>query len=111
MNQRSSCFFLVLALAPPASFGALPQPVMVKSGLVAGVAASDSSITVFRGIPFAAPPVGDLRWRAPRPAAVWKGVRRADRFSASCIQSVVTERKPWTFEFMTQATSARTASI
>jgi para-nitrobenzyl esterase len=101
MNQRFSCFLLLLALATPASFGALPQPIKVKSGMVAGAPASDSSITVFRGIPFAAPPVGDLRWRAPRPAAAWKGVRQADRFSASCIQNVVAERTPWTFEFMT----------
>jgi para-nitrobenzyl esterase len=100
MNRPSGIFF-ALALATQASFAALPQPVKLKSGLVAGVAADDSSITVFKGIPFAAPPVGDLRWRAPRPAAVWMGVRKADRFSASCIQNVVAERKPWTFEFMT----------
>jgi para-nitrobenzyl esterase len=101
VHRRPSGIFLALAFATQASFAALPQPVKVKSGLVAGVAAGDSSITVFRGIPFAAPPVGDLRWRAPRPAAIWTGVRKADRFSASCIQNVVTERKPWTFEFMT----------
>jgi para-nitrobenzyl esterase len=101
VNRRSFGIFLSVALATQASFAALQQPVKVKSGLVAGVSAGDSSITVFRGIPFAAPPVGELRWRAPRPPAAWTGVRTADRFSASCIQNVVTERKPWTFEFMT----------
>jgi para-nitrobenzyl esterase len=55
----------------------------------------------FKGIPFAAAPVGDLRWRAPKPVLAWQGVRRADKFSASCVQSVVAERKPWTYEFMT----------
>jgi para-nitrobenzyl esterase len=88
---------LALALAAQASFAAIK----VKTGLVSGVPAVDPSITVFKGIPFAAPPVGDLRWRAPRPPAAWTGVRKADRFSASCIQNLATERKPWTFEFMT----------
>ncbi len=41
---------------------------------------------IFKGIPFAAPPVGDLRWRAPQPAAKWEGVRMADQFSPTCMQ-------------------------
>src|SRR5271166_5044317 len=80
---------------------AISQPVKVEGGLVSGVPARDPSITAFKGIPFAAPPVGDLRWRAPKPVVPWQGVRRADKFSASCIQNVVAERKPWTYEFMT----------
>src|ERR1700693_1957821 len=77
------------------------QLVSVTGGLASGVPGQDPSILTFKGIPFAAPPVGDLRWRAPKPLVSWKGVRRADKFSASCIQNIVTERKPWTFEFMT----------
>jgi para-nitrobenzyl esterase len=80
---------------------AITQPVKVEGGLVSGVPGTDSSIEAFKGIPFAAPPVGDLRWRAPKPVAAWPGVRTADKFSASCIQNVVRERKPWTYEFMT----------
>jgi para-nitrobenzyl esterase len=99
MNRQLSGLFLALALATN-GFAALPQPVKVSGGLVAG-AAGNSAITVFKGIPFAAPPVGNLRWRAPRSVVAWTGVRKADHFSASCIQNVVTERKPWTFEFMT----------
>jgi hypothetical protein len=45
--------------------------------------------------------VGDLRWRAPRMPDAWQVIRKADQFSASCIQNIVPERKPWTFEFMT----------
>ncbi|MEO7600380.1 MAG: carboxylesterase family protein [Opitutus sp.] len=56
-----------------------PAPVMTESGLVQGV--SQPGLTVYKGIPFAAPPVGDLRWRAPRPAAKWEGVRAADQFA------------------------------
>src|SRR5579862_360375 len=100
MNRQLCIVFVAAVLAAIPSAAAIPQPVKVKTGLVAGAAASDASITVFKGIPYAAPPVGDLRWRAPRAAAAWQGVRKADQFSASCVQNIVTERKPWTFEFM-----------
>jgi para-nitrobenzyl esterase len=56
-----------------------PAPVMTEYGLVQGVA--EDGLTVYRGIPFAAPPVGDLRWRAPQPAAKWDGVRPATQFA------------------------------
>jgi para-nitrobenzyl esterase len=56
----------------------------VESGLLAGAAGRDPSIAVYKGVPFAAPPVGDLRWRAPAPAAAWQGVRSADKFSSIC---------------------------
>lgn len=79
---------------------AIQQPVKTKDGLVEGVAGNKPGIAVFKGIPFAAPPVGNLRWAAPKPAAPWPGVRKADKFSASCIQTIVEERKPWTYEFM-----------
>jgi para-nitrobenzyl esterase len=59
-------------------------------------------VTVFLGIPFAAPPVGDLRWRPPQPAKPWTGVRNANRFGTSCMQVEAGSRLPWTEEFMTQ---------
>ncbi len=70
----------VLALA--ATLGA--APVRTESGLVSGVAAA--GVVSWKGIPFAAPPVGDLRWREPRPAAPWKGVRAADAYAHDCMQ-------------------------
>jgi para-nitrobenzyl esterase len=51
-----------------------------ENGTVRGIQGTDARITVFKGIPFAAPPVGDLRWRAPKPAADWKGVRACLEF-------------------------------
>jgi para-nitrobenzyl esterase len=76
----------VLTIATSA-IAALPEPVKTDAGLVSGVAGTSDAIRVFKGIPFAAPPVGPLRWRAPQPPAKWEGVRRADQFGARCMQA------------------------
>ena len=65
-----------------------PAPVKVEQGLVQGT--NEDGLTVYRGIPFAAPPVGDLRWRAPQPAAKWDGVRQATNFAPAPIQGCET---------------------
>jgi para-nitrobenzyl esterase len=59
-----------------------------ENGTVRGIPAADPRITVFKGIPFAAPPVGELRWRAPQPAANWKGVRACLEFMPIAMQRV-----------------------
>lgn len=64
----------------------LQEPVRLDSGRVSGVAGADPEVRVFKGIPYAAPPVGDLRWRPPQPPAKWKGIFSADHFSAICPQ-------------------------
>jgi para-nitrobenzyl esterase len=63
------------------------EPVRTEAGRVQGIPGRDRSVTVFRGIPYAAPPVGALRWRPPRPPEPWPGVRRAGRFGAMCPQA------------------------
>lgn len=62
------------------------KPVKIDTGYVSGVPKDSSGIRVFKGIPFAAPPVGDLRWRPPQPATPWKGVRPAVQFGARAMQ-------------------------
>lgn len=62
------------------------RQVTTRYGAVEGLAADDPAITVFRGIPFAAPPVGALRWRAPQPPEPWDGVLEAHDFAASPMQ-------------------------
>ena len=91
---------IVLALVVLPLSAAIKQPVKVQGGLVSGVPGKDASVTVFKGIPYAAPPVGEFRWKAPAPAMEWKGIRKADSFGPSCMQTIVKERKPWTYEFM-----------
>ena len=56
------------------------RSVQVESGLLAGVPGRQDDVTVFRGIPYAAAPVGNLRWRAPQPPPAWEGVRSAAAF-------------------------------
>ena len=65
---------------------AIQEPVHLDSGLISGVAGTNRTVRVFRGIPYAAAPVGMLRWREPQPAAHWDGVRTGDQFGAICTQ-------------------------
>ena len=65
---------------------AATDPVRTDAGLIAPAANSPEGVRVFRGIPFGAPPVGPLRWKAPQPVASWDGVRKADAFGPVCVQ-------------------------
>jgi para-nitrobenzyl esterase len=76
--------FLTSLLFTAAFASAQPSPVKVEEGLLRGT--SEDGLTVYKGIPFAAPPVGDLRWKAPQPAAKWQGVKPADKFAPGPIQ-------------------------
>lgn len=84
-----------------AAFAATGPVVTVTGGQIRG-RVLPPGVTAYKGVPFAAPPVGDLRWRAPKPVAAWQGVREADRFSAACIQNLGRSHDPWTTEFMHQ---------
>jgi para-nitrobenzyl esterase len=76
---------LSLLVAAPA-FAQIVDPVRTASGLIAGTTGSEKGVRVFKGIPFAAPPVGRLRWRDPQPPAPWQGVRSATEFGPRCMQ-------------------------
>jgi len=75
-----------LGTAPLAARSPTPQPQMVQTeaGIVHG--ALDAGVESWKGIPFAAPPVGDLRWRMPQPVARWQGVREATAYRNDCMQ-------------------------
>ena len=71
-------------LCATSSIAAITGPVRTDAGLLQGTTATDPSISVFRGIPYAAPPTGELRWRPPQPVAPWQGVRSAEKQAAVC---------------------------
>jgi para-nitrobenzyl esterase len=96
--------FLVAGLALLASFCATAQikgPIRISDGQVIGTAGTDKSVMVFKGIPYAAPPVGDYRWAPPQPVTPWQGIRIADQFGSPCVQIAGNSRQPWTHEFIT----------
>ncbi|AGG88524.1 carboxylesterase/lipase family protein [Rhodanobacter denitrificans] len=77
----------LLCLAALAVLGlsvSVATPVRIDSGLVEGMQVN--GVTVFKGIPFAAPPIGPLRWRAPQAPAAWTGIRSANQFAPICMQ-------------------------
>ena len=78
---------LALAVALIFPLAVQAHPVATTAGLVEGV--REGSVEVYRGLPFAAPPLGELRWRPPQPPAPWTGVRRADAFAPACLQTGV----------------------
>jgi para-nitrobenzyl esterase len=81
------------------SLSSVGQAVKTTNGLVSGVPATDPSITVYKGIPYAAPPIGNLRWQAPQPAANWNGVRKEALFGPNCVQVIMGAFGPFTAEF------------
>lgn len=72
----------ILALGPVSTACALENPIHTESGLIAGAA---GDISVYKGIPYAAPPVAELRWKAPLSAPRWSGVREAKDFGSQCV--------------------------
>ncbi|MEE4161454.1 MAG: carboxylesterase family protein [Woeseiaceae bacterium] len=82
MNARLPALIAALVLAHAAA----AEPLEIAGGLIKGTILPDSGIHLFRGIPFAAPPVGDRRWRAPYPVSSWDGVLQADTWGTHCMQ-------------------------
>jgi para-nitrobenzyl esterase len=84
---------VLAAVSPVRMLAAISDPVKTKDGKVSGVTLS-SGVRAFKGIPFAAPPVGSLRWKEPQPASRWEGVRKADTFGNVCVQPSQPKRVP-----------------
>ena len=77
--------FVCAASAASTATVAGADPVKTVNGTIDGTT-EPSGVRVFRGIPFAAPPVGDRRWKPPQPALNWEGVRQGDKFGPQCMQ-------------------------
>ncbi|MEO1448445.1 MAG: carboxylesterase family protein [Bacteroidota bacterium] len=105
MRTYTTCLFWVLLLT---AAGCLPtksnqQPstlITLESGLIEGSTDSTQAIRTFKGIPYAAPPIGDLRWKPPQPVASWEGVRSCTNFAASAIQNEPQPFLCWSEEYL-----------
>lgn len=90
MQAMRYALFLSLLLAPQ---GVRCQERSVQQrtakGTLEGVLSADGKVRMFKGVPYAAPPVGTLRWKPPQPAASWSGVRKATEFTPRCMQARV----------------------
>ncbi len=82
---------LSAARAEPAEIG---SDVSLPAGSVHGLPRDDHGVLAFKGIPFAAPPVGELRWKAPQPVAAWTGVRDATHFGNRCLSAWKEDKVP-----------------
>src|SRR5476649_2997559 len=78
---------VVLAAITLFSTPAVAEIAQTKSGLVQGI--TSGGLMVYKGVPFAAPPMGALRWRPPQPVVAWRGVRKAEAFAPACMQTGV----------------------
>jgi para-nitrobenzyl esterase len=74
-----------LSYARPSTNSAANGAIKVDGGLVSGTIAG--GVTIFKGVPFAAPPIGDLRWKPPQPVSPWTGVRQCEAFRPECPQA------------------------
>jgi para-nitrobenzyl esterase len=72
--------------------------IKTEAGFISGI--HDGDIHIFKGIPFAAPPVGDLRWKAPQPVKAWKGIRECISFGPSPMQNEPVPFSMWSEEFL-----------
>src|SRR5262245_39848737 len=100
MHRAALAFALALATIPFGTSAAPDTVIAVDGGQISGTSAN--GVRVFKGIPFAAPPVGELRWTAPQPVIAWKGVRAADAFGAACMQEPYPENSPYTSSGVTK---------
>jgi para-nitrobenzyl esterase len=91
IGMLAVCSLAVLVLPLALSAAAQGESMTVKTaqGKVHGKTINEGKVRAFLGLPYAAAPVGDLRWRAPQPAVKWKGVRDATNFGAHCAQNHV----------------------
>lgn len=85
LNFIAAVLFILVQACFAADFD-LNKPVQIETGFIEGVPDQENNVVSFKGIPYAAPPVGDLRWREPQPPLKWLGVRKTDKFGAQCAQ-------------------------
>lgn len=87
MHRVFGCLLTVMWLVSAGACAAASAPVVrVAAGELSGIHEAKLGLDEFKGIPYAAPPLGALRWKPPQPVTAWQGVRQADHFAARCMQ-------------------------
>ena len=94
--MKLSHFFLIPVIVYAAPTSSIGSTVQLQEGLIQGSPRDANGILAFKGIPYAQPPVGDLRWRSPRPATPWQGAINATQFGYTCWTSDLTEEPAFT---------------
>jgi len=100
------CLFLVIssiffsAYIVKNKFSQDSDPIKIETGRISGVKSDGSDVVAFKGIPFAAPPVGDLRWKAPQAAQSWDGIKKCAAFGPSPMQPRPVPFMVYTPEFL-----------
>ncbi|HTB10302.1 MAG TPA: carboxylesterase family protein [Bryobacteraceae bacterium] len=87
--MRSTCFLPVLVPIVALTLAGGQDVVKTASGALEGTGPQASGVREFKGVPFAQPPVGNLRWREPQPVTAWNGVRQAKEFGPRCMQQPI----------------------
>jgi para-nitrobenzyl esterase len=91
VRMKMACALTTALISIGVSMMSQADPLKVKTeqGKVQGKTINDGKVNAYLGLPYAAPPIGDLRWKAPEPPAKWKGTRDATKFAAHCAQNHV----------------------
>jgi para-nitrobenzyl esterase len=92
-------FFFIGIISATLNLSGQLSVIKTENGLVSGY--KNGEISIFKGIPFAQPPLGELRWKAPQPVKNWTGVLKCEKFSASPMQNKPVPFMMWTEEFIT----------
>ena len=87
--MKKSILIFLLAVIPASTYASIEEPIQLQAGQISGILL-DNGVQAFLGVPFAAPPVGDLRWRPPQPVVPWSGIREMDRDQIVCKEETLT---------------------
>jgi hypothetical protein len=83
-NKKCMNWMIIVLLLNAIAYAANATSVKIAAGLVEGT--EENGLRVYRGIPFASPPMGNLRWQTPQPVKAWFGVKSAEKFADACLQ-------------------------
>ncbi len=105
MSSKSQLFVFILSLVSTVTLAQKAGSINVdkvatENGFISGKYSEDKKVMVFKGIPYAAPPVGELRWKGPHPVTNWNGVRKCESFGPNAVQGKPVPFGVYTAEFL-----------